>query len=108
MNLFVMTITLKVPSIACGGCADTITKAIAGEKPEAKVSVDVEAKMVTVEASVSTVTNFASTSTETLASGFSPAIAFVILSAQPPQAILGTFKVMVITNKLIGYHFTSL
>ncbi|MDJ0511539.1 MAG: heavy-metal-associated domain-containing protein [Crocosphaera sp.] len=49
-----MTITLKVPSIACGGCADTITKAIEGEKPEAKVSVDVEAKMVTVEASVST------------------------------------------------------
>ncbi len=51
-----MTITLKVPSIACGGCADTITKAIAGEKPEAKVSVDVEAKMVTVETDASTET----------------------------------------------------
>lgn len=49
-----MTITLKVPSIACGGCADTITKAIAGEKPEAKVSVDVDSKMVTVETDAST------------------------------------------------------
>ena len=51
-----MTITLKVPSISCGGCADTITKAITGQKPEAKVSVDVEAKMVTVESSASTET----------------------------------------------------
>ena len=49
-----MTITLKVPSIACSGCADTITKAIAGQKPEAKVSVDVEAKMVTVDTDAST------------------------------------------------------
>lgn len=44
-----MNITLKVPSIACNGCADTITKAIQGQKPEAKVSIDVEAKMVTVD-----------------------------------------------------------
>ncbi|MEL4898533.1 heavy-metal-associated domain-containing protein [Crocosphaera sp. Alani8] len=49
-----MTITLKVPSIACGGCADAITKAITGEKPEAKVSVDVDAKMVTVDTDEST------------------------------------------------------
>ena len=48
-----MTITLKVPSVACGGCADTITKAITGQKPEAKVSVDVEGKMVTVETDAS-------------------------------------------------------
>ena len=49
-----MTITLKVPSIACGGCGDTITKAITGQKPEAKVSVDVEGKMVTVDSDTST------------------------------------------------------
>lgn len=48
-----MTITLKVPSIACGACANTITKAIEGQKPEAKVSVDVESKIVTVETEAS-------------------------------------------------------
>ncbi len=51
-----MTITLKVPSIACGACADTITKAIEGQKPEAKVSIDVESKIVTVETEASTQT----------------------------------------------------
>jgi copper chaperone len=49
-----MTITLKVPSIACGACANTITKAIEGEKPEAKVSIDVESKIVTVDTEAST------------------------------------------------------
>ncbi|MEA5535743.1 heavy-metal-associated domain-containing protein [Crocosphaera sp. XPORK-15E] len=48
-----MTITLKVPSIACGACANTITKAIEGQKPEAKVSIDVESKIVTVETEAS-------------------------------------------------------
>ncbi|MEA5509530.1 heavy-metal-associated domain-containing protein [Crocosphaera sp. UHCC 0190] len=48
-----MTITLKVPSIACGACANTITKAIEGQKPDAKVSIDVESKMVTVETEAS-------------------------------------------------------
>ena len=48
-----MTITLKVPSIACGACANTITKAIEGQKPEAKVSVDVDSKIVTVETEAS-------------------------------------------------------
>ncbi|MDJ0660902.1 MAG: heavy-metal-associated domain-containing protein [Crocosphaera sp.] len=51
-----MTITLKVPSIACGGCADTITKAIEGQKPDAKVSIDVDSKMVTVDSDASTET----------------------------------------------------
>ncbi|MGK7955948.1 MAG: heavy-metal-associated domain-containing protein [Crocosphaera sp.] len=51
-----MTISLKVPSIACGGCADTITKAIEGQKPGAKVSVDVDSKMVTVDTDASTET----------------------------------------------------
>jgi copper chaperone len=44
-----MTITLKVPSIACDGCANTITKAITNRQPAAKVSVDVATKIVTVE-----------------------------------------------------------
>jgi copper chaperone len=44
-----MTITLKVPSIACDACANTITKAIANRQPTAKVSIDVAAKIVTVE-----------------------------------------------------------
>ncbi len=48
-----MSITLKVPSIACEGCADTITKAIHSQKPEATVSVDVSTKVVTVETEVS-------------------------------------------------------
>ncbi len=44
---------LKVPSIACSGCADTITKAIKNLESEADVQVDVEQKIVTVEAKVS-------------------------------------------------------
>ncbi|ACK67190.1 Heavy metal transport/detoxification protein [Rippkaea orientalis PCC 8801] len=48
-----MAITLKVPSIACDGCANTITKAIQSEKPEATVSVDVASKVVTIETEVS-------------------------------------------------------
>jgi copper chaperone len=44
-----MTITLKVPSIACDGCANTITKAINNQQPTAKVSVDIVTKIVTVE-----------------------------------------------------------
>ncbi|OZH54681.1 heavy metal transporter [Hydrocoleum sp. CS-953] len=48
-----MTMQLKVPSIACGGCADTITKAIKNLESEADVQVDVEQKIVTVEAKAS-------------------------------------------------------
>ncbi|NEN89198.1 MAG: heavy-metal-associated domain-containing protein [Okeania sp. SIO3H1] len=48
-----MTIQLKVPSIACGGCADTITKAIKAQESEADVQVDVEQKIVTVETKAS-------------------------------------------------------
>ena len=44
-----MKITFKVPSIACEACADTITKAINNQQPDAQVSVDVENKTVTVE-----------------------------------------------------------
>jgi copper chaperone len=48
-----MTITLTVPSIACEVCAKTITKAIHNQQPEAKVSVDVPQKLVTVETTAS-------------------------------------------------------
>lgn len=48
-----MAIQLKVPSIACGGCADTITKAIKAQESEADVQVDVEQKIVTVETKAS-------------------------------------------------------
>ena len=44
-----MTITLKVPSIACEVCASTITKAIQSQQPDAQVAVDVASKIVTVE-----------------------------------------------------------
>ena len=51
-----MSITFKVPSIACEACANTITKAVQSEKPEAIISIDVSTKIVTVETEVSTVT----------------------------------------------------
>jgi copper chaperone len=48
-----MAIKLKVPSIACEVCGETITKAIKSELPEAEVKVDVANKTVAVETSVS-------------------------------------------------------
>lgn len=48
-----MTMQLKVPSISCDGCADTITKAIKTHESGADVQVNVEKKMVTVETKAS-------------------------------------------------------
>jgi copper chaperone len=48
-----MAMQLKVPSIACSGCADTITKAIKDYDSEANVQVNVEQKIVTVETKAS-------------------------------------------------------
>ena len=48
-----MAIQLKVPSIVCSGCADTITKAIKNYESQADVQVDVEQKIVTVETKAS-------------------------------------------------------
>lgn len=48
-----MIFELKVPSIACEVCAKTITQEIQSHQPEAKVSVDVEAKTVQVETTAS-------------------------------------------------------
>ncbi|HAA33046.1 MAG TPA: copper chaperone [Cyanobacteria bacterium UBA8553] len=43
----------NVPSIACDGCAKTITEEILTHESEAKVDVDVKAKTVTVETAAS-------------------------------------------------------
>ena len=48
-----MTTTLKVPSIKCEGCADTITKEIKVHDAEATVNVDVENKTVEVDSGMS-------------------------------------------------------
>lgn len=44
-----MALKLKVPTIVCSGCANTIKEAITTVDPDAKVDVDVEAKTVTLE-----------------------------------------------------------
>ena len=48
-----MAIQLKVQSIVCDGCADTITKAIKNHDSEANTQVDMEQKIVTVETKAS-------------------------------------------------------
>ncbi|MEL6502532.1 MAG: heavy-metal-associated domain-containing protein [Cyanobacteria bacterium J06635_13] len=48
-----MTINLKVPSIVCDGCVDTVKDAIATHEPQAKVEIDLESKQVTVETEAS-------------------------------------------------------
>ncbi len=48
-----MTFKLKVPDIACQGCADAITESLLTLEPSAKIQVDVPAKMVTVESTAS-------------------------------------------------------
>ncbi|MGY6530897.1 MAG: heavy-metal-associated domain-containing protein [Cyanobacterium sp.] len=42
-------ISVKVPSIACEVCAETITKAIINSEPKAQVTVDVPNKIVNVD-----------------------------------------------------------
>lgn len=44
-----MALKLKVPSIVCQGCADTITEAIKTVDPDASVEVDVPNKTVTLD-----------------------------------------------------------
>jgi len=47
------TITFKVPSIACDGCAKTITEGILSKEPEAQVEVDVTTKVISVNTEAS-------------------------------------------------------
>lgn len=44
-----MTLQLKVPTIACAACVDTVTKAVKSVDATAKVEVDRKTKMVTIE-----------------------------------------------------------
>jgi copper chaperone len=46
-----MTLQLKVSSIACSGCVDTITKAVKEIDPAAIVNADTETKLVNIETS---------------------------------------------------------
>jgi len=48
-----MTIELKVPSMVCEGCVDTITKEIKKNLPEAQVNIDLKTKMVSVDTQAS-------------------------------------------------------
>ncbi len=48
-----MALKLKVPNIACDGCAETITESIRIVQPDANVDVDVKDKTVTVESQAS-------------------------------------------------------
>ena len=48
-----MTFKLKVPDIACQGCADAITESLLTLEPDAKVQIDLSTKIVTIETSVS-------------------------------------------------------
>lgn len=48
-----MAIQLKVSSIVCSSCADSVTKAIQKLDNQAQVRVDLETKMVTIESQIS-------------------------------------------------------
>ncbi|NJM96094.1 MAG: heavy-metal-associated domain-containing protein [Phormidesmis sp. RL_2_1] len=48
-----MSTTLKVPSIKCEGCADTITKEIKVHDKNADVKVDITEKTVEVDSALS-------------------------------------------------------
>ena len=48
-----MTINLKVPSIVCDGCIDTIKQAIATHEPKAKVEANLDTKQVEVDTEAS-------------------------------------------------------
>lgn len=46
------TLTLTVPDMACGACAETITKAVHGVDPQATVQADPGTKAVVIQSSV--------------------------------------------------------
>ncbi|BAU64550.1 Heavy metal transport/detoxification protein [Stanieria sp. NIES-3757] len=48
-----MTMELKVPSMVCEGCVDTVNKAILTHEPEAEVNIDLATKKVTVNTQAS-------------------------------------------------------
>lgn len=44
-----MAVTYRVSGVTCGGCANSVANAIKALSSEADVSVDIEAKTITVE-----------------------------------------------------------
>ena len=48
-----MTINLKVPSMVCDGCVNTVKEAIVTHEPEAKVDINLDTKQVTVDTEAS-------------------------------------------------------
>lgn len=46
-------IELKVPSMVCDGCVETITKAIKTHEPDAEVNIELDSKKVTVDTQAS-------------------------------------------------------
>jgi copper chaperone len=44
-----MSLEMKVPSMVCNGCVDTVTKAIKGLDSDAKVEIDLASKTVKVD-----------------------------------------------------------
>jgi copper chaperone len=48
-----MTIELKVPDMACGACAETITQAVQSIDPTAEVQADPQTKQVIVNTQAS-------------------------------------------------------
>ena len=51
-----MTIKLKVPTIVCNGCVETIAAQLQENLPEAQVTVDLETKMVSIDTQASEAT----------------------------------------------------
>lgn len=62
-------ITLKVPDMTCGHCARSVTSAITGLDPAAKVQVDLASKQVVIESQVVTA---AAGAAAIAAAGFTP------------------------------------
>lgn len=48
-----MTLQLKVPSMVCSGCVETVTKAIKTVDANANVTIDLPSKTVTLESQAS-------------------------------------------------------
>ena len=48
-----MTINLKVPSMVCDGCVETVKDAIVTHEPNAKVDIDLDTKQVKVDTEAS-------------------------------------------------------
>ncbi|MCW9045654.1 MAG: heavy-metal-associated domain-containing protein [Alphaproteobacteria bacterium] len=44
-----MSASYLVDGMTCGGCSNSVTNAIKGKAPEAKVSIELETKRVTVD-----------------------------------------------------------